>query len=379
MDFSLSEEQLRFREVVAGFVDKEVASLADEVDIKGEFPRSLFKRIGDLGYYALRYPEEYGGASADLVTFCLFLEEMARGSLSVAANTAMQCLMGTHFLYRLGNEGLKERLLKPALKGEKVAAFSLTEPNAGSDLGAMATRAIKQGDHYLVNGSKTWLTSGTVADFITLAARTREDTGFKGIALFLVERDYPGVTIGKKIPKLGVWGQECTELFLEDCMVPQENLLGDEESGFLYIKEILNEIRVITGALSLGLAQAALQASHAYAGERTAFGRPIKKFQAIGFKLAEVATELEAARQLVYYAAWRHDQGLANVKEAAMAKLFASELAVKAADEATRIFASYGFAMEYPAQRFFRDARFLLYGAGTSEILKVIISQELDK
>ncbi|MEE8449720.1 MAG: acyl-CoA dehydrogenase family protein [Thermodesulfobacteriota bacterium] len=379
MDFNLTEEQLRFGEVVASFVDKEVAPLADELDKKGEFPRSLFKRIGDLGYYGLRYPEEYGGANADLVTFCLFLEEMARGSLSVAANTAMQCLMGTHFLYRLGNEELKERLLKPALRGEKVAAFSLTEPGAGSDLGAMTTRAVRQGDHYLLNGSKTWLTSGTVADFITVAARTKEDTGLKGIALFLLERDYPGVTIGKKIPKLGVWGQECTELFLENCMVPKENLLGDEDSGFLYIKDILDEIRVITGALSLGLAQAALQASCVYAGERVAFGRPIKKFQGISFKLAEVATELEAARRLVYYAAWRHDQGLANVKEAAMAKLFASEVAVRAADESTRIFASYGFAMEYPAQRFFRDARFLLYGAGTSEILKVIISQELDK
>lgn len=379
MNFDLTEEQKIFKDAVASFVDKEIVSIADQLDEAGEFPRDIFKRMGELGYYALRYPEEYGGANADLITFCLFLEEMARGSLSIAGNTAMQCLMGTHFIYRLGSQEQKERLLKAALRGEKIGAFSLTEPGAGSDLGAIATRATRDGNYYVLNGTKTWLTSGSLADFVTVAARTREGTGMKGIALFLVEKGTPGFNVGKKIPKLGVRAQECTELFLEDCRIPGENLLGDEESGFLYIKEILNEIRVITGALSIGLARAALTACQEYARQRVAFGQPIGKFQAIMFKLADMATELEAARQLVYYAAWRNDQGLPNVKEAAMAKLFASEMAVKAADEATRIFASYGFAMEYPAQRLFRDARFLLYGAGTSEILKLIIGQELEK
>ena len=354
--------------------------MAQELDEREEFPWALFRKVAELGWLGVRYPEEYGGAGADNITFNLMCEELARGSLSLAATVAMQGLMGTDFLYRFGTEEQKQRLLVPALRGEKVGTIAMTEPGAGSDLGAIRTTAVRQGDGYVLNGTKMWITSATVADFFTVAAKTDPEAGFKGVDLFLVEKGTPGLSVGRKIRKLGTRGSETSEVILDNVWVPAENLFGGREGqGMNLLRGILNEIRVMTGALSVGLARAALEAAVRYAKEREAFGRPIVKFQAIQHKLAEMATRLEAARTLVYRAAWLIDQGTPDVKLSAMAKLFASETANYVADETTRIFGAYGFAMEYEAQRYFRDARFLLYGGGTSEILRNIIARELTR
>jgi alkylation response protein AidB-like acyl-CoA dehydrogenase len=377
MDFAFTEEQELFRKSVHDFVEKEVVPVAREMDERGEFPHALFRRCGELGYFGLRYPESAGGLGADFTTFCLMVEEIARGSLALAAAVSMQCLMGTDFVYRFGADDHKTRLLAPALRGEKIGTIAMTEPDFGSDLGGITTRAVPNGDSWVLSGRKMWITSATVADFFTVAAKTDTDAGFKGIDMFLVEKGMPGLSVGKRIEKMGVRASETSELILENVRVPRENLLGQRGTGFKNLGAILAEIRAMTGALALGLAQAALDASIQYSHERVQFGRPIGKFQAIAHKIAEMGTRLEAARGLVYRAAWLVDQGQPDMKLASMAKLFATEAANQAADECTRIFGSYGFAMEYDAQRYFRDARFLLYGGGTSEILRGIIAKEL--
>jgi alkylation response protein AidB-like acyl-CoA dehydrogenase len=377
MDFNFTDEQELFRKSVRDFVSKEVAPVAAEIDEAGEFPRALFQRCAENGYFALRYPEAIGGMGADFITFCLMVEEIARGSLSLAASVSMQCLMGTDFIFRFGTDDHKQRLLQPALRGEKIGGIAMTEPDFGSDLGNITTNALPTADGWVISGRKMWITSATIADFFTVAAKTDPEAGFKGVDLFLVEKDMPGVTVGRHIEKLGVRASETSELILENVHVPAENLLGEKGTGFRNLGGTLADIRTMTGALALGLGQAALDASIQYAQERVQFGRPIAKFQAIAHKIAEMGTQLEAARGLVYRSAWQVTQGVADMKLASMCKLFSTEVTNKIADECTRIFGSYGFAMEYDAQRYFRDARFLLYGGGTSEILRTIISRDL--
>jgi alkylation response protein AidB-like acyl-CoA dehydrogenase len=376
---AFTAEQETFRRTVARFVDAEIAPHAEAIDERGEFPRQPFERIGAQGWLGLRYPERYGGADADMVTYCLFAEELARGSLSVAAAAAMQSLMGTHFVYKYGSEALRARYLTPALRGELVATFALTEPNAGSDLAGITTRAERRGDRWVLRGTKTWVTNAPVADLLTVAAKTSDERGLANIALFLVDRGaMPGITLGKAIDKMAVRASVTGEILLEDVEVPAEHLLGGETGGVEKIGSILAEIRIMTAALSVGLARAAYGAALAYARERRAFGKPIGEHQAIAFKLADMLTSLQAAALMTYQAAARLDAGRPVGREAAMAKLFASETAVRITDEAARVFASYGLAMEYPVQRYFRDARFLLPGGGTSEILRLIIGRELD-
>jgi alkylation response protein AidB-like acyl-CoA dehydrogenase len=380
MDFSLSPQHEIFRRTVAEFVEKEVMPRVPEMEERGEWNVDLFRRMGELGYFGLRYPEKYGGAGADSVMFVIFLEELARGYMALAAAAMMQCLMGTNFIYRFGTEEQRERLLVPAIRGEKIGTIAMTEPSAGSDLGAITTRAVRDGDDYIIDGNKTWITSATRADFITVAAKTNLDpkAGFKGIDMFLVEKGTPGLTIGKKIKKVGVVASETSEITLSQVRVPKENLFGGKEGfGFAALREMLNEIRVMTGALGLGLARAARDESMQYAQQRVAFGKKIGDFQAIQHKLADTETEIELSRLMVYYTAWRIDQKLPCNKEAAIAKLYATEAGVKAADEATRIFGAYGMAMEMTPQRLFRDGRFLLYGGGTGEILRNIIANEM--
>jgi alkylation response protein AidB-like acyl-CoA dehydrogenase len=314
-----------------------------------------------------------------MVTYCLFAEELARGSLSVAAAAAMQSLMGTHFLYQYGSEDLRRRYLVPALRGDLIATFALTEPNAGSDVANIATRAERRGDRYVLRGTKTWVTSAPVADVLTVAAKTSDERGMKNIALFLLDRStMRGIALGKKIDKMAVRASETGEILLEDVEVPSTHLLGGETGGAEAIGSILSEIRVMTAALSLGVARGAHQAALDYSRQRVAFGKPIGEHQAIGFKLADMLTSMHAATLMTYQAAARLDLGAAITREAAMVKLFASEMAVRVTDEAARIFASYGLAMEYPVQRYFRDARFLLPGGGTSEILRLIIARDRD-
>ena len=374
MNFAPTDEQVAIRDAFARLCDERIAPQAQALDEAGEFPHVLFRQLGDLGFFGMRYPQEVGGSGAGLTEFCLALAEIARGSMSLAGAGAMQALMGTKFLHMLGNADIIERLFKPALRGDKIGAICMTEPDAGSDLGSIATRASKVDGGYLLRGRKTWVTSAPVADFFTVFARTAEGK----LTIFLVERDFKGLVIGRAIHKMGVWALPTCELAFDDCFVPDSHRLSQEEGdGEAHLRKTLAEIRIITGAMALGVARAALAAANAYAGERKQFGKPINRFQAIQLKLAEMATDLEAAVHLMHYAAWLHGAGLPHHKEAAMAKLNATEAAARICDQAARVLASYGYAMEYPVQRYLRDVRFTLIGGGTSEILKLVIAKEL--
>jgi butyryl-CoA dehydrogenase len=375
MDFELSAEQRSVRDNFARFCDERIAPQAAALDEARAFPRALFQELADLGFFGMRYPEEVGGSGMALTEFCLALQEVARGSMSLAGAVAMQSLMGTKFLHMLGNADILERLFKPALRGEKIGAICMTEPNAGSDLGSIATSARKVDGGYVINGQKTWITSAPMADFFTVFAKAGQE---KKLTIFLVEKGFKGLTVGREIHKMGVWALPTSEVSFDECFVPDSHRLSREEGdGEGHLRKTLGEIRIITGAMALGCGQAALAETVRYAGERSQFGKPINRFQAIGHKLAEMATELEAADHLVYYAAWRRDAGKPYHKEAAMAKLFASEAAATVCDKAARVLASYGYAMEYPVQRYLRDVRFTLIGGGTSEILKMIIAKEV--
>ncbi len=375
MDFEPSTEQRQVRETFARFCDERIAPRAAALDEAHVFPRELFGELAAMGLFGMRYPEEAGGSGMQLAEFCVALEEIARGSMSLAGCAAMQSLMGTKFLHMLGNADILERLFKPALRGEKVGALCMTEPNAGSDLEGIATRARKVDGGYVLDGQKTWVTAAPVADFFTVFARAGEE---KKLTIFLVERGFEGVKLGRAIEKMGVWALPTSELAFEGCFVPDSHRLSKEEGdGEGHLRKTLAEIRIITGAMAVGQARAALEAAVRYSGERAQFGKPINRYQAIQMKLAEMATELEAATQLVARAAWLRDAGKPHHKEAAMAKLFASECAARVADQAARVFASYGYAMEYPVQRYLRDVRFTLIGGGTSEILKLIIAKEV--
>ncbi len=377
MDLRLSQEQQTVRDNFARFCNEQVIPQAEALDQAHEFPALPFRQLGELGLFGMRYPEEVGGADMDLVSFCLALAEISRGSMSLAGCAAMQSLMGTKFLHMLGGDDIRERLFLPALQGEKIGAICMTEPNAGSDLGSIATRAEKTDGGYRLNGQKMWVTSAPVADFFTVFARTGEDNL---LTIFLVERDFAGLDVGRAIDKMGVWALPTSELSLSDCFVPESHRLSKEEGdGEQHLRRLLAEIRIITGAMALGGGRAALQEAVRYAAERKQFGKPINRFQAIQLKLAEMATDMEAAEHLVLYAAWRKDNDEPHHKEAAMAKLFASEAAARVCDQAARILASYGYAMEYPVQRYLRDIRFTLIGGGTSEILKLVIAKELSK
>lgn len=377
MDFRLDDEHELFRRSVREFVLHEVVPVRERIEEdRGAF-RELFGKTARMGYLGVRYPSGYGGSGGDFQMFCLMCEELARGSLSLAACVAMQSLMGTEFIFRYGSEDQRERLVVPAIRGEMVGAFSLTEPNAGSDLGAISTTAVRDGNEYVLNGSKTWVTNGPIADFFTIAASTDREKGIRGLNLFLVEKGTPGLQVGKHIEKLGLKGSLTSELHLSECRVPAGNLLGEPGKGAEQLMGILAEIRTMTGALSVGLAQAALDDSMEYAGTRVQFGRPIGKFQAIQQKIAEMGVRIEASRLLVYKAAWMIDNDIRCMREASIAKLFASESANWIADEACRVFAGYGFSMESNVQRYLRDARFLLIGGGTSEILRGIIFKEM--
>jgi butyryl-CoA dehydrogenase len=373
MDFALTEDQRAIRDAFRRLVDEKIVPRAREIDAAAEFPREAFRAVGDLGFFGMRYPEEVGGTGRDVVTYCLAVEELARGSLSVAAACTMQSLMGTYFLYRCGDERIRDEFLRPALAGERVGTICFTEPGAGSDLSAIATRATREGEDWVISGDKTWITSAPVADFFTVFARTSE----KDVSPFLVPRETPGLTVGQSIPKMGVRASVTSEVFLEGCRVPGRFLLSEEGKGREVLEEILEKIRLMTAALAIGAGQGALEAALKYAGERVQFGRPIKAFQAVKLRLADMATDLEAARRLTHYGAWRVDEGLVCRKEAAMAKLFASETGLRVCDGAARILASYGYAEEYPVERHLRDVRFTLIGGGTSEILKLIIAKEI--
>jgi alkylation response protein AidB-like acyl-CoA dehydrogenase len=364
------------RKCFARFTDEEIIPRAREMDEADVFPRWMFEKIAKTGAFGIRYPRSVGGAGGNTAQFCIMVEELARGSMSVAAFTAMQCLMGTNFLFECGTPEQHERLLKPALRGEKVASFALTEADAATDLGGVKTIVRQDGDQWVINGSKTWITNAPVADFFTVLCQTDKSKGLKGLNFFLVERGTPGLYVSKKFEKLGTRATEISELAFTDVRVPLENRLGKEGQGVGNLMRILAVIRTMTAALSLGLARAAFDHSKRYAMERTQFKKKIGSYQLIQQKIANMATDIWASHLMTYNAAEMVDRGERSLKEASMAKYFASETACRAADEATRIFGAYSYSMEYDVQRFYRDCRFLLFGGGTSEILQTIISRE---
>jgi alkylation response protein AidB-like acyl-CoA dehydrogenase len=371
MDFSLTEEQEFFKKIITDTVDRMIVPKAQEIDHKDEFPWELWREFGKLGYLGLRYPEEIGGMNADPVTAMIFYEQIARGSVGFAQSVIMNILMGTYFIYRFGSEAIKERCLYPAMRAEKVATMCFTEDQSGSDLAATRTMAVKDGDEWVINGTKMWITNGPIADMATVLATTDRSLGNKGLNFFLVEQGTPGFSSGQVLDKLGCRGTITGELVFDNVRLPAENLLGEEiNKGVEYLGEILDEVRVMTGAMALGIAQAAFDEGLEYARKRVAFGKPIGSYQLIRAKFADMATEMEASRLMVYYGAWRLREKLSCRKEAAMAKMLATETCCKVVDEVTRIWGANGFAQEYNPQRHFRDARFLLYGGGTHEIMK---------
>lgn len=372
MDFALSDLEISIRDTFRSFAEREVRPQADKLDRQPRFPRELFLRAGEIGLFGMRYPEP-DGTNASVVGYVLAMEEIARASLSVAASCAMQSLMGTYFVQRFAAGEVRERLVRPALRGEIIGTICMTEPDAGSDLGAITTRAAERGGRYLLSGRKTWVTSAPVADMFTVFARTGESD----LSIFLVERGAPGLAVGREIDKLGVRASPTSEVSFEE--TPATCLLGELHQGMAYLREILAEIRVMTAALAVGVAEAAFEGASAYASERRQFGRPINKFQAVQNHLADMAVDLAAARQMTYWAAWRSDQGLKNEQQASMAKLFASEAALRVCDRAARVLASYGFTPDFPIERYLRDVRFTLIGGGTSEILRINIARGLTR
>jgi alkylation response protein AidB-like acyl-CoA dehydrogenase len=374
MDFELTEDQRLLQDVFRRFCDERVVPRAAAFEEAREFPRELFMELAELGFFGLRYPESVGGSGLDFVSYCLAISEIARGSISLAAAAAMQSLMGTHFLHMFGNEAIRESLLKPAITGRKIGTICITEPDAGSDLSAISTSATKVDGGYRLSGQKTWITSAPLADFFTVFARTGQE---KQLTIFLVEKGFPGLVVGRGIEKMGARASPNSEVFFEDCFVPEDHRLGEEGQGESGLRAILDEVRVMTGALAIGVARAALDVALQYAAERKQFGRPINRFQAIQMKLADMGTDLEAATHLVHYAAWLKDNDKPVRREAAMTKLFASERATAICDQATRILGSYGYAKEFSAERYFRDIRFTLYGGGTNEILRLLIAREM--
>ncbi len=363
------------RKSIASFVDNELIPRAKEIDEKGEFPMELFREIGKMGVFGIRYPKNKGGSGGNTTLYCVICEELARGLISIAAITAMQCLMGTNFLFHFGADKMKEEYFLPAMRGEKIACFCLTEPEAGSDLGNVSTVAVKCDGGYVINGMKTWVTNGPVADFFTVLCQTAPEKKFKGLNFFFVPRDAPGVSVSKPFDLLGTKTTPISEVAFSDVRIPADHLLGQEGRGMSNLLSILSEIRTMTAALAVGLQRAALDDSIRYAHERAQFGRAISAYQLIQAKIANMAVDLEASKLLTYKATHMIDDKIECLKEASMAKYFSTEAACRAGDNATRIFGAYGYSMEYSAQRYYRDNRFLLYGGGTHEILQPNIAR----
>ena len=378
MYFGLTEEQEFFRTAVSDTVERMIIPHVEKIDETDEFPMELWKEFSALGYLGLRYPEELGGIAADPVTSMIFYEEISRGSVGFAQAVIMNTLMGTHFLYRFGSPEIKERCLIPAIRGEKITTMCFTEDQSGSDIANTRTVAKKVAGGWVLNGTKNWSTNGPIADCATVLATTDPALGMKGLNFFLVEKGMAGFSPGQTIHKLGARGPVTGELVFVDVFVPDENLLGAQVGkGAEYLGEILDEVRCMTGAMALGIARAAFDDALEYARKREAFGKPIGEYQLIRAKFADMATEMEASRLMVYQTAWMLGEGLPTRKIAAMSKMFATETCLKVVDEVTRIFGANGFAQEYGPQRYFRDARFLLYGGGTHEILRNFIGREL--
>ena len=364
------------RKIMARFVNEEVIPVARELDEQGEFPFYLFRKLADMGILGIRYPKKVGGSNGNTTLYCIAMEELARGLLSLAATTAMQCLMATNGLYLYGTREMQEEYLRPALRGEKIGAFQLTEPEAGSDLGAVRTSATKVNDGWVINGMKPCSTSGPYGHFHTVLCQTDPAKKLKGLMFVMIPTDTPGFSHSKKFDTLGTRTSSLSEIYFNNCHVPHEYMLGELGRGLNVLLTILAEIRAMTACLALGLHRAAMDDSIKYCKERVQFGKPIGKYQLIQAKIANMAVNLEAGHLMAYKVTHLIDNKIACLNEASMAKYFTVESACSACDQATRIFGAYGYSMEYAVQRYYRDNRFLLYGGGTHEVLQTTIARQ---
>lgn len=377
MNFELTDEQAMLRNMVKEFANEMIAPKAAEIDRTGEFPVDIVKKLAELDLLGLPFPEKYGGAGGDTVSYAIAVEEISRACASTGITYAAHISLGCSPFYLFGTEEQKQKYLVPLAKGEYMGAFGLTEPNAGSDAGGTQTYAVQDGDEWVINGSKIFITNAGYAGTVVITAVTEKDKGSCGITNFIIPRDTPGFSVGKEFDKMGLRGSNTVPLYFDNVRVPQENILGKPGQGFKQFLEVLDGGRISIGAMALGIAQACLDASLQYAQERKQFGQSISKFQAIQFKLADMAMHIELARIMIWKAAWLKDNKKPFSKEAAYAKLFASEIAAKAATEAVQIHGGYGYMKEYPVERYYRDVKLCEIGEGTSEVQRLVIARLL--
>ena len=377
MDFKLSEQQEMIQTVFRKFAEKEVDPIAAEIDETCEFPKENVRKMAEADMMGIPFPQEYGGAGADTLSYIIGVEELSYRCATHGVILSAHTSLGAHPIYKYGNEEQKEKYLKPLAKGDKLGAFGLTEPNAGTDAASQDTTAELDGDEYILNGNKVFITNAGEADVFNIMAMTDKSKGTRGISAFIVERDTPGFTVGKKEDKMGINASDTRELIFRDCRIPKENLLGKEGMGFKIAMETLDGGRIGIAAQALGIAQRALDETVKYVKEREQFGRPIGKFQGLQWYIAEMATKVESARLLVYKAALTKDAGEPFSTAAAMAKLKASETAMEVATKAVQIFGGYGYMKEYPMERLMRDAKITEIYEGTSEVQKMVIAGSL--
>lgn len=370
-----TQEQLMLQKMVRDFAQNEIKPIAAEIDETGEFPLENVRKMAKLGLLGIPFPDQWGGAGMDQVSYCLAVEEIAKVCASHAITVAAHTSIGTEPIYLFGTDEQKEKHLKPLARGELIGAFALTEPGAGSDVASIKTVAVADGDHYLLNGTKVFCTNAGYAGIFIVTAVTDRDKGINGFSTFIVEKETEGLKMGKKEDKMGWRGSDTREVIFEDAVVPKENLLGNPGEGFRQAMETLMGGRISIGALSLGIAAGAYNAALEYCPERKQFGRPISDFQAIKFMLADMATEIECGRFLTYRAAKLRDEKKPHRKESAMAKLYCSELAMRTTTKAVQIFGGYGYSKDYPVERFMRDAKVCEIGEGTSEIQRLVIAR----
>ncbi|TZE82807.1 acyl-CoA dehydrogenase [Calorimonas adulescens] len=377
MDFTFTKQQEMVRKVVSEFAKNEVAPGAAERDSTEEFPWDIVKKMADMGLMGIPYPEEYGGSGGDYISYIITVEEISKACAATGVILSAHTSLACYPLYQWGTEEQKSKYLVPLAQGKKLGAFALTEPNAGTDAASQQTTAVLDGDNYVLNGSKVFITNGGMADVYIVFAMTDRSKGARGISSFIVEKGFKGFSIGKIEKKMGIRASSTSELVFEDCLVPKENLLGKEGRGFSMAMETLDGGRIGIAAQALGIAEAALEEVIKYAKERQQFGRPIGKFQGIQWYIADMATRVQAARMLVYSAAWKKQTNKLTSADAAMAKLFASETAMYVTTKAVQIFGGYGYINDYPVERLMRDAKITEIYEGTSEVQKMVISGSL--
>lgn len=377
MDFNLTEQQKLFQKTVREFCKKKLKPLAPKIDKEEYFPWDMYKKMGKFGLMGMTVPKKYGGAGIDRICYMIALEEISRLCGSTGITIEAHNTLGAGYLYEAGTDEQRKKYLPRLTSGEAFAALAITEPNAGSDVGGIQTTGVLKDDEWILNGTKQFITSGDIAEVTIVMAKTDKTKGTKGISAFLIEKDTPGFKVGQLEDKLGLRGSRTAELIFEDCRIPKENILGEENKGFYSVMDTLDRGRTAVGAMSVGIARGALEDSIEYAKLREQFGRPISKLQAIQFLISDMATEIEAARLLVYKAAYLEDEGKPFSKEAAMAKLFASEIAMRATRNAIQIHGGYGYMKDRPLERYFRDVKLCQIGEGTSEIQRIVISKRL--